>query len=580
MGIEQEILQRAEDLKTQRFEYEAEWDESARLVLPSNPDFLLFTDWQNTGLRRLSPNATKSKKIYDNTAVWAVRRLQAGLESLQMPSNEKWHGLKLEDFFSPPLIMEDKKYLENVVDYLFSARYHPKSNFGISNQHALRQSIVFGTGLYMTLDNRKTKDAKRRPFRYRGLLLGRCYLDVDGMDNHDTFCERGVYTARQLRIMYGEKLSEKIKEYANDPDRKDYQFEIVHMIQPREEAGSRRGPEHLRNSDFASYVVEVESEKMVEDSGFFDFPVTVYTWDRVPGQPYGQGPISENKPDIKVLNNMSKTSLAAGQQMIAPPYGVPHGGMFNRLNLNTRAINPGAVNEQGQLLARPLVDGIRPEYGETMMEQRRASIRQGLFVDLFQIILNEPNLTATEALIRADEKGQLLGPIGTNLQRGLATLIDREMGILLRRGAFDQGTPFELPPSLQGKEFGPSFKSPLERMRRSQEVLGIQRTFEGIAPIAQIAPETVLAPIDLEETLKIMAEVNGAPMKIFKSKAKREQEKAQQDQMQQAQQMLGVGQQIADVANTAVPAATQSAELMQAISSSGGAGIPQLTGPA
>lgn len=569
--LAKDIIKRAEDLKTQRYDYEVEWRENATLVLPTNPDILLNSSWHGTGMRILTPNTRDAHKIYDSTAVWAARRLASGIESLQMPSSEKWHGLKVDSFFSPPATLEDKKFFERLVDYQFQARYHAKSNFSIANQHAIRQSIVFGTGAFLTLDNRG-KDRDQRPFRYVGKLLGRCYFDVDGMDNHDTFYERCFLTARQIVGMHEGNCSKDIRDAAADNDRKDNLYELIHAIQPRQERGSSNAPDHVRNSEFASYVVETESEYVIEDSGYFEYPATVYTWDRVPGQPYGQGPISENKPDIKSLNIMSKTSLAAGQQLIRPPMGTPHGGMFNRLNLNTGAINPGTVNEQGQVLARPLVDGINPAFAENMMEQKRASIRQGLFVDLFQILVNAPNLTATEALIRADEKGQLLGPIGTNLQRGLAQLVDREIGILIRRDAFAPGAPFELPESINGKEFTPTFSGPLERARRSQEVLGISRTLEGLIPIAQVDP-SVLDIFDFDRIARITSEVNGAPASIVKDPKVVNEERQQRQQQQQQMQQLQAAQQGADIAATAVPAANQSAELLSLLSNSGGQGI-------
>ncbi len=570
--LEKDIIQRADDLKAQRYDYEVDWRESARLVLPSNPDIVLHSHLQGEGMRVLSPNADEAHKIYDSTAIWATRRLASGIESLQMPSSEKWHGLKVDNFFSPKPTLTDKKFFERVTDYLFQARYHAKSNFSISNQHAIRQSIVFGTGLYMVLPN-KGEGRNQRPFMYTGKLLGRCYLDVDGMDNHDTFYERCYLTARQIVSLWGpQKTPKHIIDAANDNDRKDFVFEIIHAIQPRAERGSRKMGENNRNSEFASYVVDVGSETLIEESGFFEFPVCVYTWDRVPGQPYGQGPIAENKPDIKTVNVMSKTALSAGQQLLQPPMGVPHGGMFNRLNLNSNAINPGTVNDQGQLLAKPLVSGINPAFGQEMMEQRRGSIRQGLFVDLFQILVNAPNLTATEALIRADEKGQLLGPIGTNLQRGLATLVDREMGIVGRMGAFRPDAPFALPETIQGKEFSPNFTSPLDRARRSQEVLGIQRTIEGMIPIAQVDP-TVMEVFDFDAIARITSEVNGAPAAIMKDPETVKAARAQREQAQQLQQQLGAGQQVADIASTGVPAANESAELLRLIGNSGGAGI-------
>ena len=51
-----------------------------------------------------------------------------------------------------------------------------------------------------------------------------------------------------------------------------------------------------------------------------------------------------------------------------------------------------------------------------------------MFVNLFQTLVQNPQMTATEALIRQEEKGALLGPSGSIIQAGFAANLDRELG--------------------------------------------------------------------------------------------------------------------------------------------------------
>ncbi|WP_256583764.1 portal protein, partial [Pseudomonas sp. GW460-12] len=78
-------------------------------------------------------------------------------------------------------------------------------------------------------------------------------------------------------------------------------------------------------------------------------------------------------------------------------------------------------------------------------------------------------MSATEALIRANEKGELLGPAGSRIQESLSRLIQRELGILKRFGLFERDSLFRPPQSLQNRELGPKFTSPLDRLRKSKD---------------------------------------------------------------------------------------------------------------
>lgn len=59
--------------------------------------------------------------------------------------------------------------------------------------------------------------------------------------------------------------------------------------------------------------------------------------------------------------------------------------------------------------------GIRPDFAQGVMEARRNSLREMLYLNLWQVILQDADKTATEALIRAQEKGEMLGPVGISL---------------------------------------------------------------------------------------------------------------------------------------------------------------------
>src|SRR5690606_30111893 len=206
---------------------------------------------------------------------------------------------------------------------------------------------------------------------------------------------------------------------------------------------------------------------------------------------YGESPVMMALADIKTLQAASKSSMQAMQQYVRPPLAMASDGVTNRPNLNSGQINHGAIDENGRLKIQPIYTVQNPSFADMVLEQKRNAIRESLYINLFQILISNPNMTATEALIRAQEKGELLGPAGARIQMAMSRMFDREFGIYERKGAFDEGSALQPPESLAGRSIGVKFTSPLDKLRRSNEAVGIQRTLEIALPLAQAKPEVL-----------------------------------------------------------------------------------------
>ena len=133
-------------------------------------------------------------------------------------------------------------------------------------------------------------------------------------------------------------------------------------------------------------------------------------------------------PDIKMLNEMSKTVMRAAHMVTAPPIMLSDDGALQQFNLRPNALNFGAVDDQGRPRAIPFQSGGRVDIGLDMMNQRREIINDAFFVTLFRILVEEPQITATEAMLRAQEKGQLLAPTMGRMQTELlGPCVEREL---------------------------------------------------------------------------------------------------------------------------------------------------------
>jgi len=440
---------------------------------------------------------------------------------------------------------------EALRDYLFATRANPRSGFWTAHKSAVRSMWAFGTGVILVEES--TRGATS-PLSYRYIPLSENHLGCDYEGNVDTNFRLFRRSALQCVQKWGTAMSSKVQTMAADPKQKDKPILILHAVYPRDERGSSYGSN--RDAPYASCYVEVDEKKLIGESGFWEFPYRVDHWQRNNPGPYAEGPMAMALAEVKSLNMLAKHELQAVQQWVKPPYATASG--TERLNLNSGAPNPGFLNERGELLAKPIVMQGRPDFATTILEARRASIRTALYIDLWQSIINSTReQTAYEVMIKNQEKGDLLGPLGSSLQTGLSFQVDREIGILGRREAFVPGSPLEAPRSVQGKGIGVRFTSPLDKMRRLPQVQGIGQLVGLAANVAQFKPD-VIDKFDFDEMLDIAQDILGAPRKVMASdKVLAERRQARQMQERTAQGIAA--------AQGGGDAATAAAEGVQAI---------------
>lgn len=562
MGIADDLIRMQQQLASQRWGWEEAWRDCVDLCMPYASHVFDFGGSVNTqqsmmGMYQQPKAVQRSREMFDATAAWASDRLVAGMESLTTPRAQKWHSFQLDDPFSPDPTDLEEEWLDRLRDYHFGARYDAKSNFALANQKAIRMACVLGTGVLYLEENigRQGVDPVKVPFFYRSIPVVDCYLSINAYDDVDKVLRVSTMTARAATAYFsaeGDSLPDTVKRcMETDPDK---EFTFLHAVMPREEAGEYR--DKRRHQPIASFWIEMSSRHVVRSSGFFTMPYSVIWWDQTDGSAYGQSPVMAVLSEIKMLQVMGKTVAQVSQQMIKPPMATMPGVYNQRLNLNSGAINPGYIDDNGKLKAQPIIQAQNPTFAERLIEAKRMAVRESLYVNLFQILVDNPQMTATEALIRANEKGEMLGPAGAKIESGLSNLIDREVDIVGRKGAFENGSPLEPPASMDGKNIGVKFTGPLANMRRMRELQGMQSVLEVAGMLAQYSPDPsdLLDRIDQDETLELTREIRGAPRKMFRTDEEMAQRRAAKAQQQEQMAALQMAQGMAQTAKDATPA--------------------------
>tara|TARA_R110000824_G_scaffold11224_5_gene48639 strand:+ start:1308 stop:2921 length:1614 start_codon:yes stop_codon:yes gene_type:complete len=517
------IFKRYERLKAARGTWESHWEEIAERVLPRSSE---FTGGRTAGDKR-------TEKLYDATSALALERFAAAVESLLTPRGAKWHTLRASD---PGLnaVPEVAQWFDDVERILFHYRYAPQTNFASQMHEGYLSLGAFGTG-GLFVDEKFDQG-----FRYRAVHLSDLFIAENEHGIVDTVFRKMDCSARQVALMFGQgNISKDMRDKANDnPDER---VELLHVVAPRTERDTSM--RNRQNMAFGSGYYETKTRKLIEEGGFEDQPYIVSRYVTGPREIYGRSPAMLVLPDIKMLSAMSRVVIRAGEKVVDPPLLIADDGVILPVNTKAGGATFARMDGRSQSPIQPLNTGGRPDIGEDMMERRRRTINDAFLVTLFQILVDSPQMTATEVLQRAQEKGALLAPtVGRQQSETLGPLIEREIGILDRQGLLPQP-----PEILDGQEYEVEYVSPLSRAMKSEEGVGILRTLEMVQPIAAVDP-SVMDNFDFDEITRVLADVNGVPQRILKPAQEIEAARQGRSQQQELQSALAAAPQAADAA--------------------------------
>lgn len=517
----EDLLRNYEKLKSERGIWDAHFQEIAERIWPDRSNFI---DKAKT------EGSKRTEKIFDSTAALALPRFAAAMESMLTPRTTRWHKLRVpqDELNDNPNV---QRYLDQVTNVLFRMRYAPTANFASQMYEGYLSIGSFGTSAMLV------EELYGRGIRYKSIDLANIYFCENNHGVIDYVCRTFWYTARQaMQHFNASDLPAKIRDQADkNPHTK---FEFVHIVKPNDDGGKWK---------YESYYLSIEGRKVIENGGYSTFPYVIGRYITNPNEQYGRSPAMLVLPTIKTLNEMEKTMLRSGHLQVSPPLLLQEDGALQAFDFKPNALNFGGLDERGQPMVAPLNVNSRLDWGQELMEARQRTVNDAFLVTLFQILVDAPTMTATEAMLRAQEKGALLAPtMGRQQSEALGPLITRELDIAARAGQLPP-----MPPELMelGGEVDIEYSSPLNRIQRAEDGIAILRTLESIAPLAQIDP-TVMLAFDLAIAARELAEINGIPAKILRSLDEIAELKEQQAQMQQAQALLQAAPIAADTAKT------------------------------
>nr|BAR39373.1 head-tail connector protein [uncultured Mediterranean phage uvMED] len=521
--LTKKLLKRFDRLKSNRQNWESHWQEVADYMQPRKAD---VTKSRSKGDKR-------TELIFDSSPLQAVELLAASLHGMLTNPSTTWFSLR---FKGEELSDNDeaKAWLENATEVMYKAIN--RSNFQQEIFELYHDLITFGTAAMFIEDDEE--DVLKFSTRH----INEIYISENDKGRIDTIFRKFRLTARAAIQKFGENVSDSIvTKHKKDPYE---EVEILHAVYPRADFDPKK--KDKSNMPFESVYLEAGTGDELSVSGFREFPFVVPRYLKASHEIYGRSPAMTALPDVKMLNEMSKTTIKSAQKQVDPPLLVPDDGFI----LPVRTI-PGGLNfyrSGTRDRIEPLNIGANTPLGLNMEEQRRDSIRNAFYVN--QLMMQSgPQMTATEVIQRNEEKMRLLGPVLGRLQSELLKpLIDRAFSLLIRKDLFGP-----IPEFLSGQDIEIEYVSPLAKAQKSAELQSIMRGIEIMGQLSNVAP--VFDHLNMDKLVKHLMDIVGVPQKVLKSSSELQDEREQAQQQQAQQQQMQQMQQVAESAGAAAPMA-------------------------
>ena len=514
------LKRRFDKLKTNRQNWETHWQEVADYMLPRKAD---VTKTRSKGDKR-------TELIFDSSPLQSVDLLAASLHGMLTNPSTPWFTLRYKDV---ELENDDeaKLWLESATDAMYVA--FNRSNFQQEIFELYHDLITFGTACMFVQDD--DEDTLKFSTRH----INEIYIAENEKGKVDTVYRLFKMSVRAASQQFGEAISTSTKGLiTKDPYE---EISILHAVYPRNDFDPKK--QDRKNMPLESVYMEYKNLNELSVAGFKEFPFVVPRYLKASHEIYGRSPAMTALPDVKMLNEMSKTTIKAAQKQVDPPLLVPDDGFL----LPVRTV-PGGLNfyrSGTRDRIEPLNIGANNPLGLNMEEQRRNSIRNVFYVN--QLMMQQgPQMTATEVIQRNEEKMRLLGPVLGRLQSELLKpLIDRCFAIMVRKNIFPPA-----PEVISGRDVEIEYVSPLAKAQKSTELQSIIRGIEIMGQLANVAP--VFDYINFDNLVKHLTNIIGIPQKVLKTNsevlAEREAKQAQAQQMQEMQQLQQVAKAGGDIA--------------------------------
>ena len=484
------LLSRAEELQTGRRTTETTWQEIADNLLGRRD----FTTERTRGQQRMA-------QIYDDTSKVSGSLLAGAMHSLLTSPAARWFALSFEDQDLQD-IPEAAIWLKAAERRMYAALAAPKANFHSQLAEAYIDLIYFGTcGLFID-------DVAGVGTMFSARPLSELFIAEDPSGRIDTIVREFKLTARQATSIWGEKAEAATR--AVDAGKHEDTQVYLHIILPNDDIDA--GKVDTSGMPWASFHIARDNRAILGSGGFHELPIATPRWETDAGEVYGRGPGWNALSNQKMLNEMKKVMLKAGQRAVDPPMMVDSEGVLpGSLNFNPSAVIPiNSVMSNMNPPIQPLPSGGNFSISQAMIEDARKAIQDSFHHQLIETI-RDPRMTATQVLELSAQMQRHLAPILGRMQTEmLEPIIERVFAIEMRAG--------RLPPAPQEISDQPlkiNYVSPVARAQQTSDARAIIDFSGFVANLANVSPE-VLDVVDFDKGARELGDALGVPATMLR----------------------------------------------------------------
>ena len=259
-------------------------------------------------------------------------------------------------------------------------------------------------------------------------------------------------------------------------------------------------------------------------------------------------------PDCRMLQAMNTTVVKMLHKNADPP--VAAAAELKSVGVD---LTPGGINyissADGRMSGVVPIQQISPQsiqYTMQAIEGVQSKVHEGLFSDLFKMLIQNDRrqITATEIEAREQEKLILVGPVVERLHKELLSPVIKRTYELMRR--FDYLPP--VPDSLAEVPLRVEFVSVLAQAQRMVSTSGIDQLVAFVANVAQLDP-LALDNLNTDKVVRTYADSLASPASAMRPEdavqALREQRAQAQAQAQQQAEAAAAVQSVQDLSGAA-----------------------------
>ncbi|MCY0607540.1 portal protein [Klebsiella pneumoniae] len=549
--LKEQLQKQQAQLTNDRSSFDPHWRELSDFINPRGSRFLV-TD--------VNRDDRRNTKIVDPTATLAARTLSSGMMSGITSPARPWFKLATPD----PDMMDYgpvKLWLEVVQRRMNE----------VFNKSNIYQSLPL---LYASLGNYSTGamavlEDDSDVIRTMMFPIGSYYMANSARGSVDTCFRKFSMTVRQLVMEFGlNNVSDSVKGMWDSGNYESW-IEVIHAVYPNIDRDTAKLNSKNKPVKSVYYEVGGDSDKLLRESGFDEFPIMAPRWEVNGEDVYGSScPGMIALGQVKALQLEQKRKSQLIDKATNPPMVGPSSLRNQRVSLL-----PGDITYIDQVTGQ---DGLKPAYlvnpntADLLadIQDTRQIINSAYFVDLFMMLqnINTRSMPVEAVIEMKEEKLLMLGPVLERLNdECLNPLIDRTFSIMARKNL--------LPPPpdvLQGMPLRIEYISVMAQAQKSIGLSSLSSTVGFIGQLAQAKPEA-LDKLNVDQAVDAFAEMSGVSPTVIVPQEQVEQVREQRAQQQQQQQMVAMGMAAAQGAKTLSEAQTEDPSVLTALSNAAGA---------